>query len=132
MKIQLLLLILHCNNWKNNFYMDLYSLTDGAILKLIGEQIRRNRLDRNITQKQLAKSAGVSLSCLSSLEKGQSVSLISIIPILRSLNLLHLLSGFIKKPEISPIAYAKMLEGQTKRQRASAPKSIKQNNFSEW
>ncbi len=113
--------------------MDLYSLTDGAILKRIGEEIRRHRLEQNISQKTLAKAAGVALTCVANIEKGQSVSLASFIPLLRALNLLDLLTSFTKEPEISPITYAKMLEGQSKRQRASANTSnTNPNSESEW
>ena len=37
--------------------MDLYSLTDNMILQKIGEFVRRQRLNRNISQKDLANAA---------------------------------------------------------------------------
>ena len=66
------------------------------------------------------------------MERGESVSLKTMIPILRSLGSLHLLSGFLKEPEISPIAYAKLLESQTSRKRASATKSNDDKPAAEW
>lgn len=111
--------------------MDLYALTDNAILEQIAKTLRNCRLEQNISQKDLAKKSGVSLSSIISLEKGQSVSLATFIPLLRSLNALHFLDRLTAEPEISPIAYAKILEGQNKRKRASVKRNIK-NNESEW
>ena len=54
--------------------MDMYSLTDNMILLKIGEFVRRQRLDRNISQKELANSAGASISSVAALERGESVS----------------------------------------------------------
>ncbi len=112
--------------------MDLYALTDGAILKRIGEQLRRRRLEQNISQKALATYAGVSLSSVVNIENGKSISLATLVPLLRALNSLDLLASFTKEPEISPIEYAKLLEGKKERKRASSTKSNKQIEESEW
>lgn len=112
--------------------MDLYALTDNMILKKIGENIKRMRLEHNISQKELAESAGVAISSIAALERGDNVSLKTLIPLLRALNSLQLLSDFLKEPEISPIAYAKQLESQKTRKRASATKSNNDKTESEW
>lgn len=112
--------------------MDTYSLTDHAILKHIGETIRRYRLQRNISQKTLSISAGVSLSSVSALERGENVSLATLIPILRALNSLELIQPFLEEPLISPIAYARMLEGQKNRKRASSQKDNVTLTEPEW
>ncbi len=111
---------------------DVYALTDKMVLSKIGESVRHRRLDKNISQKGLATAAGVSTSSVAALERGESVSLKTLIPILRFLDSLHLLSGFLKEPEISPIAYAKMLENQTSRKRASATKNNDNKPAAEW
>lgn len=103
--------------------MDMYTLTDNMILAKVGEAIKRIRLEQNVSQKQLASSAGVAVSSVASLEKGESVSLKTLIPLLRTLKSLYLLSEFLKEPEISPIAYAKLLDKQKARKRASATKN---------
>ncbi len=112
--------------------MDVYAFTDKMILLRIGEEIRRQRLDKNISQRELATLAGVSMSCVAAMERGESVSLKTLISLLRALNSLHVLDGLLKEPEISPIAYAKLLEGKKSRQRASATKSNNQKQESEW
>ena len=112
--------------------MKLYALTDNMILEKIGENIKRMRLENNISQKELAGSAGVAISSIAALERGENISLKTLVPILRALNSLHMLSDFLKEPEISPIAYAKQLDGQKSRKRASATKNTNDKSESEW
>lgn len=112
--------------------MDLYALTDNMILSKIGETIKRLRLERNVSQKDLSISAGISISSLAALERGENISLKTLIPLLRTLGSLYLLSDFLKEPEISPIAYAKQLDNHKSRKRASATKSNNDKNESEW
>lgn len=112
--------------------MDVYALTDNMILSKMGESMRRQRLERNISQKELAALAGVSISSVAAIERGESVSLKTLIPLLRVQNALFMLSEFLKEPEISPIAYAKQLEGMKSPKRASVKKSNKEKSESEW
>lgn len=112
--------------------MELYALTDNMILEKIGENIKRMRLEHNISQKELADSAGVAISSIAALERGENISLKTLVPILRALNSLHMLSDFLKEPEISPIAYAKQLDGQKSRKRASSKKNTNDKSESEW
>ena len=112
--------------------MDLYSLADNMILSKIGEFIRRQRLERNVSQKELAVIAGVSISSVAALERGENISLKTLIPLLRALGALHMLADFLKESEISPIAYAKQLENQKSRKRASATKNDNDKTESEW
>lgn len=112
--------------------MDVYALADNMIISKIGEVIKRQRLDRNVSQKELAVSAGVAISSVAALERGESVSLKTLIPLLRALNSLDMLSVFLREPEISPIAYAKQLQNRKTRKRASATKGTKDKTESEW
>ena len=112
--------------------MELYALTDNMILEKIGENIKRMRLEHIISHKDLAGSAGVAISSIAALERGENISLKTLVPILRALNSLHMLSDFLKEPEISPIAYAKQLDSQKTRKRASATKNNNDKSESEW
>ena len=80
--------------------MDVYSFTDNMILSKIGESMRRQRLERNISQKELAAFAGVSISSVAAIERGESVSLKTLIALLRAINSLYMLSEFLKEPEL--------------------------------
>lgn len=112
--------------------MDIYAFTDKSIMSKMGEAMRRQRLSQNISQKELALSAGVAMSSIAAMERGESVSLKTLIPLLRALNSLHLLADFLKEPEISPIAYAKHIEKQKTRKRASATKNSNNKTESTW
>ena len=112
--------------------MDLYASTDQVILERISGKVRKCRLDRNISQKRLAADAGVSLSSIAALEQGNSVSLSTLIPILRALGELELLQPFCDEPVLSPIEYARVMDGRKERQRASAGKSSEPSKKSEW
>jgi transcriptional regulator with XRE-family HTH domain len=92
------------------------SMTDKAIIETIGSFIKHQRLQQNKTQMQLAKEAGLNRWTLSQIENGEAITLLSLIQILRTLDLLYLFDGFSEKEQISPIEYAKLLKN--KRQRA--------------
>jgi len=98
------------------------SMTDSAIIKAIGAYIKHQRLEQNKTQAQVAGEAGINTWTLSQIENGEPITLISLIQILRALDLLHLLDIFTIKEKISPIEYAKLKEKEKKRARAKNKK----------
>lgn len=96
---------------------DLAGMSDGAIINALGEFIKRKRLRENKTQAQLAKEAGLNRWTLGQIERGESITLASLIQVLRVLNLLHLLAVFTVEESISPIEYARLKEKKRKRAR---------------
>jgi len=107
--------------------MNFYSMTDNAIVAELGQRIRARRLRLNRTQQELADAVGLSLNTVKALEKGQS-KLITLVSVLRELNALDELTGFLPAEDISPLQLAKM-QGK-KRQRASG--SAAQKDESSW
>ena len=101
----------------DNNNTDWVSMTDKAIINAIGTYIKHQRLEQNKTQAQVAKEAGINRWTLSQIENGGSITLATLIQILRVLDLLHLLEIFIVKEKISPIEYAKLKEKKKKRVR---------------
>jgi transcriptional regulator with XRE-family HTH domain len=97
--------------------MDYYSLSDRAVLRELGRRLRRRRLDRNITQQDLADRAGLSRKTISDLEREGSASMLTLIQVLRALGSLEELDTFLPDPGLSPLELAK-LKGR-ERQRAS-------------
>jgi len=61
-------------------------LTENEIIGQIGMRLKQIRLQHNITQKQLSKDTGLSVSTISLIEQGNSTSLDSLIRILIRLN----------------------------------------------
>jgi transcriptional regulator with XRE-family HTH domain len=108
-----------------------YSMSDDAILKLFGTQIKQMRLNKNLTQGELSELAGLSRSTISEMENGGLGTMNSLIQILRTLDKIEILNHFITEAPISPLQIAK-LHGKT-RKRASGNRQIKENREeSEW
>ena len=51
--------------------VDIYGSSDAVIRSRIGERLKSLRLKQNITQQALAEEAGVSLSSIKKIEKGE-------------------------------------------------------------
>jgi putative transcriptional regulator len=94
-------------------------LTDEAILKEIGHRISRLRLNRNLTQSEVASEAGITRPTLVRIEKGMPTDLVNFIRLLKALNLMDGLEGLVPPQSISPVERA-LLERQH-RQRARKP-----------
>src|ERR1700680_4147492 len=97
------------------------STTDGAILQELGERLARTRLERDLTQAQLAHEPGLASLTVLRLERGEAVRLTSLIRVLRVLGLLEALDRLIPAPTPSPIERIK-LQGR-RRQRASGART---------
>lgn len=100
-----------------NSYTNWHSMSDAAIAAHIGEFIRSNRLSRNKTQAELASDAAISRSTLSLLERGEPVTLSTLIRVLRVLDLLYILDSFAIREQPSPLALAKLERKKRKRAR---------------
>jgi len=96
---------------------DWVAMSDKAIIGAIGAYIRHQRLEQNKTQAQVAEDAGINRWTLSQIENGGSITLATLIQILRVLDLIHLLSIFTIEETISPIEYARLKEKKKKRAR---------------
>jgi transcriptional regulator with XRE-family HTH domain len=97
------------NNW--------VAMSDDALAKQIGVFMKHCRLEQNKTQGFVAESAGISRSTLSLLERGESVTLASLIQVMRVLKQLQLMDAFAVKQQISPLTLAKAEKEQRKRAR---------------
>lgn len=91
-----------------NTNIDWTQLSDVGIMLQIGHFIKKTRLQQNITQAQLANMSGLNRWTISKVEKGEAVSLSSLIPILRAMDVLYVFNHFEVQEEISPLAYAKL------------------------
>lgn len=113
----------------DNSYGDWYSMNDKALIKVIGQFIQHHRLNQNKSQSDIAKDANISRSTLSLLERGEKVTLNSLMQVLRVLDLLYVMDAFKVNNQISPIEYAKLQK--TKRRRARS-KGGNSNETLEW
>ena len=98
--------------------------TDEVVLNELGERLARIRLDRNLTQAQLATQAGVSKRTVERLEAGTvGTQLSGFIRVCRALDVIGRFDLLVPEPAPSPVEQLKMAGRQ--RQRASTAKPAK-------
>lgn len=103
--------------------MDVYSLTDDAVMRQIGSKLKELRIIKGMKQSELSEASGVSVFTISAVENGKTTTLLTIIQLLRALEQLDYLDRFFQQQEISPIAYAKLMEKNKRKERVRTPKS---------
>ena len=91
----------------------------------LGEQIRAERLRKNMTMQALARASGISVQTLRSLEEGDGGRVASLIRVSRALGRTSWLESFRPPVAISPM---QMLKGKSVRLRASKSTSPKSQN----
>ncbi len=115
-----------------NTSIDWFQMSDVAIVKQIGSYIKHIRLQQNKTQAQLAQIAGLNRWTISQIENGESITLMSLIQILRALESLHLLNGFEVSDEISPLEYAKLKKPKKQRVRNKSSNNLPNKEDLGW
>ena len=116
----------------NNLRIDWNMVSDDSILGLIGEFIRYHRMQQNKTQDMLAKDAGISRSTLSLLERGETVTVATLIQVLRVLDKLQTLDGFTVIRQQSPLLLAKAEKKKRQRVVPSRKKEAGIKNNIDW
>ena len=92
--------------------------TDALVLAELGGRLAQTRLNRNLTQAQLATEAGVSLRTIQRLELGAvATQLAGFVRVCRALDLIERFDLLVPEPVPSPVAQLKL--GRRRRQRAS-------------
>jgi transcriptional regulator with XRE-family HTH domain len=94
-------------------------LTDDAVLSELGARLERTRLERNLSQRELAEEAGIERKAVQRIEAGEPVQLTSFIRVLRALGLLDALDELVPEPLASPIELLK-LRGKRRRRASGA------------
>ena len=103
-------------------YKNWASMSDHALAMQIGAFVRHHRLQQNKSQEELSRAAGISRSTLSLLEKGETVTLATLLQTLRALDQLQVMEAFlVPAPVVSPLLLARM--ERDARKRASGTRS---------
>ncbi len=105
------------------------SMSDKALAMHIGAFIKHHRMEQNKTQDVLANAAGISRSTLSLLERGETVTLATVIQVLRVLDKLYVLEVFSVQQDISPLMLAKMEKDKRKRARGKGEETQNENDW---
>ena len=93
--------------------------SDDVILAELGRRLARTRLERNLSQQQLAQEAGVAKATIERLERGEPLKSTSLIRVLRALGLLAALDRLIPQPLPSPVERLRLQGRQRQRARSS-------------
>ena len=94
--------------------------TSHELEQLLGSRLRELRLLKNLDQKSLADSAGISLNALKHLESGKGARVNSLITLLRALNRTDWLEALAPAVSISPMQMLK--KGTREPRRARRPR----------
>jgi putative transcriptional regulator len=92
-----------------------YGISDLGIISEIAGRVKQIRLNKNVSQKELADHIGIDRGHISKFENGKPITLLSLTKIMRALEMLEDLDKAIPIVPISPIALMKIQEKQRKR-----------------
>ena len=84
--------------------MNLLSSTPEELQKQLGERIKLQRINRNYSQVELAKKAGISLKTLRNLEQGKGSSVETLVRTIKALDVSDFLDQLAPLPSVSPLA----------------------------
>lgn len=83
---------------------NLYAMNNTGIIRMIGDFIRQTRINKNMTQEDLAKKAGVNRSTIHYMERGEKGNIETLVRLIRALDKLQLFENFQPVTNISPLA----------------------------
>lgn len=83
-------------------------LSNPQVEKELGARLKQHRLDRNLSQAEIAKRSGLARRTITAIENGEGSTLTTLITLLRALNALDTLEGFLPDPGFSPIAMTRL------------------------
>ncbi|MDR7270118.1 transcriptional regulator with XRE-family HTH domain [Pelomonas saccharophila] len=95
----------------------LSAFTPDELIAKLGEDIARLRLDKNITQLEVARRAGVSRTAVVNLETGRGATLYTLVRVLRVLGREDWLGALAPRVTVRPLELRRLGHG---RQRASS------------
>ena len=96
-------------------------LVDDVILRQLGERLARIRLQRNLTQADLAIEAGVSKRTVERMGAGGPTQLVNLVRVCRALGTVEGFEALIPEPAASPVAQLKRRGYERKRASAAKP-----------
>jgi transcriptional regulator with XRE-family HTH domain len=83
--------------------MDWYGITDAQVASELGKRIKATRMRKKLSQKEVARRAGLSVFTVSQMEGGKNTSLASLIAVLRVLKMLENFDSLVPEMMVSPV-----------------------------
>ena len=102
-------------NWKG--------LKDAKVVEQLGKELRRMRLERNLSQAVVAERAGLDRTTVVKLEAGRAATLLTVVQVLRAMDRLDLLDAFHQEPQPTPYQLVEAQEQYLKKQRKRASRT---------
>ena len=96
------------------------ALSDTQVVERLGAELRRMRLERNLSQAEVATRAGLDRTTVVKLEAGRAATLLTVVQVLRALGKLELLDPFHAEPQPTPYMLVEAQEKYLKKQRKRA------------
>ncbi len=96
-------------------------LTDESVLKELGQRLSQLRLNRNLTQMEVARKAGITRPTIVRIENGLPTDFVSVIRVFRALDLMSEIESLVPSQSVSPIQIASLEQKRKRRQRARKP-----------
>lgn len=105
-----------------------YAMTDDAVAEEIGRRLAELRIDKQVTQAELAEAIGIDRGRITRLESHGTGKLSTIIAVLRHLNRLDLLQDWLpEEPPQSPLKQLKAMK-EGKRHKAGVRSRVRAAN----
>lgn len=77
-------------------------LPDQKVVAQLGKELRRIRLERNMSQAEVATRAGLDRTTIVKLEAGRPATLLTLVQVLRAMGRLDVLDNFHHEPKPTP------------------------------
>ncbi|RPI67371.1 MAG: XRE family transcriptional regulator [Ignavibacteriae bacterium] len=92
------------------------TLSDEAVVLEVGQRLEQARIERGLTQAELAEGAGISKRTIERIESGAvAAQLTQLVRISRALGILERWDALIPEPGISPMALLKLQKNRRQR-----------------
>lgn len=95
-------------------------LSNQQIVARLGKEVKRIRLERNLSQAEVAERAGLDRTTVGKLEAGRAATLLTVVQVLRAIGRLDLLDAFHQEPQPTPYMLVEAQEKYLKQQRKRA------------
>ncbi len=110
--------------------MKFESMNNVKIQTELGRRLKRKRLEMNLSQDQVSERSGISRRTVTNTENGKGCSLLTLIALCRSLNLLFKLDTLFPDDDNDP--FQSSAHKARIRRRASGERSAKENDSDIW
>lgn len=88
----------------NNDNANVYGLSNAGIFKMIGDFVKQTRINKHLTQAELATKAGLNRTTISLFEAGEKGNIETLIRIMRALEKLQFFEQLDPRFNIDPLA----------------------------